>query len=779
MPNVMFKRGTHTNLSTLVTNHEIIDGCFYLTTDTERLFVGTQKTQNGDPELVEINKSITVVDSISNLPSSGVQVGQFYYVSGTNLHQAENDNNGNILAVCTAVNSQGQPTWVQVNPDTVDGNDHLSNVTVTKGSYDSSNNVIPYTLTFTIANANNVTSNTITKTFNVAPSDIISKADIDVATSSSGNTATVTTKIKDTSNSNALSTGDSFSIAGGDNVTITESNGTITISTGIGSGSVQMAVDGTSVANQVSASVKVNNSNSGNVLKIAGDTTKDIGITWDSTNSIAKIGHSNSSTATASGEAITLTNASKTFTGVTTTAYDDYGHVTSQTTQSVTLPSYAIKTVNVDSSDKSKLKVSLTDQTGTEFGSVTSGSILYNTITVYDTFGGTASQSTIANQGDLGSFYSKSAIDNMMQGLDALRYKGTVGAQADVNALTNVQVGDTYKVSTANSGIQDSAGNVAKLGDLLIATGTEENGYITAATLTWNLVQGNSETDTTYNMKVAAGSSTNTAKLGILGSTDNNSFSKYVNVTGDGTVVLTPTAGDNSAGTIALSHATSGATAGSYAANTAGAVSAGGNIIVPAITVDDKGHVTSISDVTLSIPGADKLATVATTSSVDGKVKLQNASSVDLGSITFSDGNLTTASVTGSGANATVVYNHAVPTAGTDTTPSASKSLASSTDADRQITAITGISQDSYGHVTALETSTFSFARIKDTLSQSATAGTNSVTINTVLKDASNVNAGNSEIVFTSTGNSITITPTVTANSNSTSVNIDIVWGSF
>jgi hypothetical protein len=82
MANVLFKRGLHANLPAA---NAATDGVFYLTTDTNRLYVG-QGTN-----LVELNKSITLVDNLSDLPTntsdeskavkgSQVQVGQFYYV---------------------------------------------------------------------------------------------------------------------------------------------------------------------------------------------------------------------------------------------------------------------------------------------------------------------------------------------------------------------------------------------------------------------------------------------------------------------------------------------------------------------------------------------------------------------------------------------------------------------------------------------------------------------------------------------------------------------------
>ena len=770
MANVLFKRGLQASLP----KSNIIDGAFYLTTDTNRLYIGN------NTELVELNKSITVVQSVSELPKAGVEVGQFYYIAGDNTHTdtSAGGKNGNILAVVTSI-VNGNPQWTQVNPDTVDGNDRLSDVAITKGSYDAVNNVVPYTLSFSIKNKDSKVIETITKTLNVAPSDIISKADVSVSTSSAGgNAATITTKIKDTSNNNALSAGSSFSIAGGNNVTISQNDGVVTIAAGIGKDSVQMHVDGTTTQNQVSASVRVNTDDSGDVLKIAGDTAKDIGIVWDSENKVAKIGHSNSAATAATGNAIQLSHGSKSFTAVTSTTYDSHGHISAQTSQQVTLPSYAIKTVDVDNTDKSKLKVSLTDQDENEFGSVTSGSILYNTITVYDSINGTATKSTIANQGDIGTFYSKTAIDNMMKGLDALTYKGTVATNSDLQNISKVvHIGDTYKVSAENSGITVN-GKSAQLGDLLIATGTEDsNGNITSSTLTWTLVQGNSETDTTYDMKVATGSGANSAKVGILASTDAGAFNKYATITGDGVITVTPTVGEGETGAVAFAHANSGATAGTYGSNTTGTVAPGKSIVIPAVTINAAGHVTGISNATMTLPGANKLGINTSNKSV----KLQDASGTDLGVVQFADGNLTSVTVEagGSGVDGVVTVSHAVPTMGSNTTSTQGVDLSSAADADRQISVISGVTKDSYGHVTALATKTITLGRISDSLSQSASAGTNAVTIGTQLKDYADKDIGKSNITLASAGKSVTITPTIDAVNNSTSVNLEIVWGSF
>ena len=112
-------------------------------------------------------------------------------------------------------------------------------------------------------------------------------------------------------------------------------------------------------------------------------------------------------------------------------------------------------------------------------------------------------------------------------------------------------------------------------------------------------------------------------------------------ISGDGIITVTPTAGTGDDGVVALAHATSGATAGTYGSNTTGTVAAGGSIVIPAVTVNSTGHVTSISSATMTLPGANKIAISAN----DKQVKLQDAASTDLGVIEFANGDLTTASV--------------------------------------------------------------------------------------------------------------------------------------
>lgn len=90
--NLQFLRGTQANLNKI---ESAIDGAFYLTTDTNRLYVG-QGTA-----LVELNKSVTTVNTFDSLPKTNIEEGQFYYVS-------------NINVLCVYKGGK----WVQINPDT-------------------------------------------------------------------------------------------------------------------------------------------------------------------------------------------------------------------------------------------------------------------------------------------------------------------------------------------------------------------------------------------------------------------------------------------------------------------------------------------------------------------------------------------------------------------------------------------------------------------------------------------------------------------------------------
>lgn len=108
MSNILFKRGAQATLNTLKTNNQGIDGAFYLTEDTHRLYAGIGN------KIVDLNKYITVVNTESELNTLNPQNGDFAYIAS-----------GNILAVYTTGpvkkpdNTVEQQTkWFQINVNT-------------------------------------------------------------------------------------------------------------------------------------------------------------------------------------------------------------------------------------------------------------------------------------------------------------------------------------------------------------------------------------------------------------------------------------------------------------------------------------------------------------------------------------------------------------------------------------------------------------------------------------------------------------------------------------
>lgn len=144
-PNVLFKRGLQSALPSTV-----IDGAFYLTTDTHRLYVG----QGSTPVL--LNQTVQFVNNIAELTAKSAawdteelkkaHLHDLYYVL-PGAGDASNSQGGNILAVWCYDKTQNQYAWVQINPDhnvyvnkllfeTVAGSNNDANVKINWGRND-------------------------------------------------------------------------------------------------------------------------------------------------------------------------------------------------------------------------------------------------------------------------------------------------------------------------------------------------------------------------------------------------------------------------------------------------------------------------------------------------------------------------------------------------------------------------------------------------------------------------------------------------------------------
>lgn len=186
MANVLFKQGTQASLDTIRYNKTAIDGSFYLTNDTHRLYIG-----RSDGDAVPVNEGVNTVATLDDLPqitaaNAPSYVGQFYYVSGPN-----------ILCVYSASTQGGavRGGWVQINPNT---DTHLSDLKI---NVIVENGVATVSTSITEADsANSGSADTTTRNFKVQ---------------GAGGITVGATEISDGNNDILTITGDQYAIAAG------------------------------------------------------------------------------------------------------------------------------------------------------------------------------------------------------------------------------------------------------------------------------------------------------------------------------------------------------------------------------------------------------------------------------------------------------------------------------------------------------------------------------------------------------------------------------------
>lgn len=795
MPNVMFKRGLHSALPDGSANKPIQDGVFYLTTDTNRLYIG--QTNGTTVDLVELNKSITTVNTIADLPKRGVEVGQFYYVKGPDTNVG-NIQNGNILAVVVSGGQNTDAQWVQVNPDTDTGFNYNDTASFSSGT--TSGSTVTYTLTLNAkhrtgagANIEDVSTGypgmSTTATLTISASElngILTASSVGLSTTLSNDNKTFTVSTTgsgaDSSKVFALKAGTNVAFAG----TTNGSNKDITIS----ATDTTYALDFTGTANSgntdgtASLSFKENgtqassiNFTAGNKLNVSGGTANTVTYSHET---ITQATATSDGAATVTGYSEGATD--ETFTVVDSIQTDGYGHTTGYKTKTVTISDHQYKAGTISAKANGGLQFTITDPSGSESTTSTGGNnILYHTITVYDepNPSTTPTAQTKYNQSDLGTFYSKTAIDNIMRDLNAMTYKGTIGTGASdtVSALptSNVHAGDTYFVNQDTLTISTSPSVTAQKGDLLIASGTEVNGVIPSANLKWTVVESGKDADTTYTFSV----DNNAIKVtSHVGSTD--ATSTIATIAG-GTALTASTSGT----TITLNHDNSGVTIpsgsttvtkGDNGSSTA-ALGYSGTFKVPKITVNAQGHITAIDEKTITLPASDdttyELSTAAGASSNKAKVVLTASSSGTSNALFESDGVVT---LTGSSSNISIGHADVLGSAATNIGNATATLTAGGT------FTIPRLSVTAEGHVSAIAAQTLTLPNDTTyTLSGATTATTtdatngNGVTVtHTLTNNLDNNDTSNSNTTFRS--KSLTISK---PNSTTNIVQIELEWGSF
>ena len=600
----------------------------------------------------------------------------------------------------------------QVNPDTNTdtGYEYFekganTGMVVSSPTVEAANGRIKYTITLhpkkTGVNgaSTSTTLNDITADFYVNSSDIgdiTSATSIKITSSAVSNkktTVNVSGNGADTSGGFVLAAGSNVNLTGGGNsdITISATDTTYSLSSGNGGNSdakvsLTPSVDGTAGTAQ-------------NVyFKAGADLTVDGSTAGEITYAHATYGAPTVTPNLAADDAAYSADGvkeSNVVDAITTTN----GHVTSVTKKrvSVTNNTFSANTITADNTGKITYTIKNDQTNATTTGE--SGKVLFHKITVDGT------EVTKYNQESLGSFYSAAEVDNKINSLNAMTYKGKVGATADGADVTSLpttpptganalHVGDTYLVVTDGT----YGGKAAKVGDLLIASGTETDGAI-SSNLDWTLVQAG-ERDTTYEYQVV----TLSDKPAIqYRSSTNQAWSTLVDFNG-GTAIDISLAN----GTITIAHGNSGVTAGQKGDNSSitGALTYGGTFKVPDVTVDAQGHVTALTEKEIQLPASDNTTySISATqpSGSNARITLTATGGGTTNAYVVGDGTSISTSVPSSGANqGSLVITHSnlltSGTAGTAYGVSASATPA----AGSGVIKVPNITVNAQGHVTTI-----------------------------------------------------------------------------
>lgn len=465
MANVMFKRGLSTALPT---GANIIDGAFYLTEDTNHLYIGKQDTA-GNKSLAKINGNI---HSVNTLPATG-ENGEFYYLPGQNV---------------LAYYDNGK--WVQLNPDT-DTDTKVVSASITKNETKSDSTKVVYDLKIGRTDIDDKALADVTAEFVISSEDvtgIVTETAVDVNATVETNKATIKTN-------GAGAAGDGFTIVGADGITITGSDDAITID----GTTYDLSVDGTTIK------LTDNDDKDAGSAEIVGDND------WTAAaNKGGKIEVSHKEKTISTPNAVPGTITDKKFTVITGITIDK-NHVTGIEKSEFTLPN----TVYDLDSEEATLTLSngVTKENYTTIVKLVDEADVEDKVNIKTahkiTIDGT--ERIVKNGGDIGSFYSASEIDSKFKAVDAMTYMGPVPTTG--LPTEEVKIGDTYKVTTDGT----YAGYEAEVGDIFIARGEEDaDGYITD--ITWDYIRTGGDTDTTYELSANNDTIVLTGSTGAAGS---------------------------------------------------------------------------------------------------------------------------------------------------------------------------------------------------------------------------------------------------------------------
>lgn len=413
---IAFKSGTQTALNIMIQQGGAEEGTFYLTTDTHKLYVGRKKTSDNKVYPEQVSRGVTVVGTAEELPNPAPSGA----IEEGELFYVTNKNILAALKYIPADNSATPPVsahyeWVQINPPT--GIDEV----LTSASQATNDPNVDIRTTIATAAGNQIGA---------------------------------------------------FKIAAGDNVTLTA-----------GSDSVDLGISGTKA-------------NQGKITISATDTTYKAGVETNSlTNNDATIGLKSNSNTTLDTDKIHIQ-------GANSVAVSSDATTNTVTVSGINLTGVAIDNITTSiggftiglagtSGNGNALNVSGSFSPVIKYGA-TSGysepasTVAFNQNTEVKFVNGIATLNTYTKeQADQAI---TDAVNAKLATANAMTYKGVVtsaNAAGDTTSLweqvshNGAHNGDVYKVSAVNSDSKITInGQDAKVGDLIIISGTEVNGEV-------------------------------------------------------------------------------------------------------------------------------------------------------------------------------------------------------------------------------------------------------------------------------------------------------------
>lgn len=741
MANVMFKRGTQSGFNNLSTYQ---DGCFYLTTDSHRLYIGT-----GNNKADLVSQSVitypnwAAIEALSNSSSSSYapglcSEGQFYYAKAENI-------------LCTYSNGK----WIQINPDHNDDHDtYVKSVSVAKNTADTVNGEkLVYDVKITQAQKDLKGNN------EGAPTEVSGKLTISASDLNQIATHTNVGMQAEKSNSKVYlknsGTGANAAakveLAGGGSVSVsTDSSNKITIS------GVDTTYSLNTTTNTTGAKADLQNKDGVTEGSFAVE-VDDIALKVESNtagkNGSIKLAHAKSLSSAAS---FAPTNATTDVSGnvtlsMPTVSVNEYGHVTAVGAQNVTLPRDKDTKVSAVSADNSgKITVKIKDENTTAETSVVSGQVLYNKITV------NGAEKIVYNQGNLGAFYSSDKVDALITTakaeMNAMTYCGTT-TNSKFGQIKGPQKGDTYKA--AESFTIGSGSNVINVntGDLIIYNGADVAAGTAGDITKWEVIPSGDDIDTTYKMQLDG-----TAIQ--LKNEVNNNIAGQVVVKGTNGISVT-----NSDG-LSIGHANT-VTAGS-----ASGTQSGRQFTIPTINYDKYGHITGQGPATTIEFPVDKDTTYTFGSdAANKKVSLKASNGNTTGSLRFttSDNNFVV-SMSNTTADQPVVDLKLAAVTQSNSASTSNVSYSPLSGGNSQAFTVAKAKVDAYGRVTGFENQTITLNTDQLTYNVSTNVANNTLSVDSSLTNK----AGTAQ------------SKTVKVKSNSLTfskaedeVSVDLVWGTF